>query len=337
MNLPNDITFDDRDFGSDRYSRHEQHARPQVFVKKLRQRRGTHVALGFRDNPSRLIGVDEFASAYAAAEFAAHFGLHLDTHVTIDFCRLGISDPDKVQASLSQFTRCYAAWCAERLIPPAWIASVEMSQTYEYHVHIALFVPGDLGDVPMTFRSSFRRWARAYTDRRGEHVPRAIKVRGGRKASLMVHWLVFHYLMKGFDRGAVLCAARNSPDGRAILLGDIIARHFHDPGPVSLNRRISISNSLGPKRREFGAPTGCDFMLPHGPNWSVFNMNRTEPLTVHEELTTRWQIPIPTPFRSTFEDGVYDVRQLYSPCFYNHVARPLTKLHSWDVTTEQAP
>jgi hypothetical protein len=261
------------------------------------------------------------SSAYAAFEFAAAFDVLMDMNVTLDFGRLGKHGPDEVQAALSAFTRCYAAWCSERLITPAWVASIEMGSDGSYHAHIALHVPGDLGNLPMKFRRAFRAWVRGYTERRGGWVPRAIKVRGGRKESLLGHWINFHYLMKGFDRTAVLQSGRNSADGKPVLLGDIIARHYRDPGPVALNRRVSISNSLGPKRREFGAPLEREFMLPHGPNWDVLEIDRSTPLTLHEELFTRWRVPISKPFRSTLEDGIFDVRKLYPPCFYHHVTR----------------
>jgi hypothetical protein len=298
-----------------------QAERPHVFVTKMRDRRRACVVLGNRDKPSRDISAQEFTSAHAAFEFGAAFDVLLDTHVTLDFGRLDKHQPEEVQVALSQFTRCYAAWCNERLITPAWVASVEMASDYSYHAHVAVHVPGDLGTLAMPFRGDFRAWAKGYTARRGGWVPRAIRVRCGRKESLLTHWIVFHYLMKGYDRTAVMRSARNCNDGRAIMLGDLIARHYRDPGPVALNRRVSISNTLGPKRREFGAPTGREFMLPQGPNWGVFKIDRHQPLTLQEELTTRWQVPIPTPFGSTIEEGIFDVRRLYSPCFYELVTK----------------
>lgn len=298
-----------------------QAERPHIFLTKMRERRRTNLQLATFTEPSRDLGRQEVMSAHAAFEFAAASDVVLDVHATLDFGRLGKHEPEEVQAALSQFTRCYSAWCNERLITPAWVASVEMGSDRSYHAHIALHVPGDLGSIPMPFRTDFRKWAKGYTERRGGWVPRAIKIRCGRKESLLTHWIVFSYLVKGYDRTAVLRSARNCSDGQSIMLGDIIARHYRDPGPVSLNRRVSISNSLGPKRREFGAPTGRDFLLPHGPNWSALDIDRVEPLTAGEELTTKWQVPIPTPFRSTLEEGIFDVRQLYPPCFYEMVTK----------------
>lgn len=298
---------------------HRQIERPDLFITKMRERRRTQADLGTLTNPARNLAAHEVVSAHAAFEFGAAFGVLLDTPVTLDFGRLGKHEPAEVQAALSQFTRCYAAWCNERLITPAYVASVEMGSDHSYHAHLALHVPGDLGNLPMSFRSDFRRWAKGYTERRGGWVPRAIKVRCGRKESLITHWINFHYLVKGYDRKAVLRSGRNSEDGRPIMLGDVMARHYRDPGPVALNRRLSISNSLGPKQREFGAPPLREFMLEQGPNWTVFKVDDYREPTLHEKLFTRWTVPIPKPFRSTMEDGVFDVRRLYSPCFYECV------------------
>jgi hypothetical protein len=148
-------------------------------------------------------------------------------------------------------------------------------------------------------------------------------VRGGSEVSELGHWIVFSYLVKGFDRTAVLCSARNSPDGRDVRLGDIIAKSYRDPGPVTLTRRISVSNSLGPARRAIGVPTGLDDRLPQEPDidWSGFDFDRTTPLTAEERSKPfKWK-PVHKPFRSTFEDGIYDVRRLYPLSFYEHVTR----------------
>lgn len=317
--------FDERDLNALLEGSLQRH-RPHIFVDKLRERTGAQVVLGKRYRPSRNLTVEEFASAYAAAEFAARFGLYLDTHVTLDFGRLGVEEPTEVQSALSGFTRCYAAWCKERSIPPAWIAAVEMGRDYSYHAHVALFVPGDAG-APRSFRREFRSWAKSYAARRGEHVPRAIRVRAGKEESLLTHWIIFHYLVKGYDRDAVICSDRNAPDGQKIRLGDLIARWYRDPGPVALNRRISISNSLGPARRAFGAPTGLEFMLPQGPNWEGgFDIFGTSPLAAEGRTATPLTVPIRTPFRSTFEDGCFDVRRLYPQCFYEFVTK--LPLHS---------
>lgn len=317
--------FDDRDFDTPRYQesffRMSQEGRPHIFVKKLRERQQTRHVLGSRERPSRFIGVDDYASALAASQFAFHFGLTQDLHVTIDFGRMGRHEPAEVQGELSGWTKCLGEWCREHGIPCAWIYSIEMSSKLEYHAHVAVHVPGDSRCEGRHLRRKFRAWVKGYTGRRGKHVPRAIKVRGGREESELGHWIVFQYLVKGYDPNALVCSPRNSPDGLAVRLGDLIAKYHRDPGPVELTRRIGVSNSLGPARRAMGAPTGLDDRLPQEPDWSGFEIDRITPLTRAERVAPSPTKPVQTPFRSTFEDGIYDVRRLYSARFYEHVTR----------------
>ncbi|WP_300973502.1 hypothetical protein [Sphingomonas sp. LHG3406-1] len=300
-----------------------QEARPHIFVNKLRDRHQSHHVLARRGRPSRELGIPEVGSAISAFEFAAANGLWKDIHVTIDFARMGAHEPAEVQQVLNRWLRCLAEWCREQGIPCAYTYSVEMSASYEYHAHVAVHVPGDSECSGRRLRTKFRKWNRGYTGRRGPHVAKAIKVRGGSEASELGHWIVFSYLVKGFDRTAVLCSGRNSPDGHDVRLGDIIAKSYRDPGPVAVSRRISVSNSLGPARRAIGVPTGLEDRLAQEPdtNWSGFDFERTAPMSAEERLTPfKWK-PVHKPFRSTFEDGIYDVRRLYPVCFYEHVTR----------------
>ena len=59
-----------------------------------------------------------------------------------------------------------------------------------------MHVPGDTADGVPGLRRKFRKWARDYTRRRGEHIPRAFKVRGGSRQSELDHWIIFHYLRR---------------------------------------------------------------------------------------------------------------------------------------------
>lgn len=305
-------------------NRFGQEARPHVFVKKLRRRPGANAVLATRLSPSRDITVNEFSAIFAAAEFADQSNMMLDVSVTLDFARLNALSADAAQAALSKFLRCYAAWCNDRYLPIGWIASVEMSRALTYHAHIALFVPG----VPRgwtfhpggySLRRDFRRWASSYTDRHiGKHVARAVKVRCGLRESHLAHWIVVTYLMKGFDRHATLCSGRNSPDGLPIELGDVIPWWYNDPGPVALNRRVSICENLGPKQRAFGAPKGFEQNLPERPDVSkLFDPHAGSAKEKHERLYARK----PVPFTSSFEDRVLDVRKLYPAAFYTHVTK----------------
>lgn len=332
MSIFDQIVFDDRDFDTEMYEsvarRMSQEGRPHIFVRKLRERPHSHTVLSRRDNPSWNIDAAEFGSLYSASKFAAEFELLLDMHVTVDFGRMGKHEPEEVQDELSSFIRCYVQWCRDQKVASAWMYSVEMSRNYHYHAHVALHVPGVAPDGTL-LRRKFRKWAKDYTKRRGEHIPRAIKVRGGSKPSELEHWIIFQYLVKGFEPKAVLCSARNSPDGLDIRLGDIIARWYRDPGPVRLNRRTSVSSNIGPSRRAFGAPTGRDHLLPQAPDLARLDIDRNEPLTREERMSPSPTIPVSTPYRSPFDDGIFDVRKLYSARFYEFVAKipvaPLTQ------------
>lgn len=299
----------------DEPDRFDQENRPHVFVRKLRRRAGGHQTITPDNAKADDLTVEEFTSIHAAAEFAAHSCMCLDMHVTIDFAKLGVFEPDEVKAALSRFVRCYSAWCAERLVPSGWISCIEMSKALTYHAHVVLFVPG--GEL----RRHFRLWAKTYAERNyGTGPSGALRVRGGRKESWMTHWILVTYLLKGFDRKAVLCSDRNSPDGLGIRLGDLIPWHYCDPGPVALKRRISVSENLGPSRRLFGAPKGFEPNLPKKPDWTGLLLNSPK-MTELEEFLRPKTVVVPTPFRSALEDRILDVRKLYPQQFYEFVTR----------------
>lgn len=303
----------------------DQESRPHLFVRKLRRRPGGLQTITPGNARAHDLTVEEFTSIHAAAEFAARSGMPLDMHTTLDFAKLGVFDPGEVKAALSRFVRCYSAWCSERHLPSGWISCIEMSKSLTYHAHVVLFVPGyyglQMGPPKDTLRLEFRRWVRGYAKRNyGVDDPSALRVRGGRTESWMTHWILTTYLMKGFDRKAVLCSARNSPDGMCIQLGDVIPWHYCDPGPVALNRRIGVCENLGRSRRLFGSPKGFESNLPRKPDLTQSLFDRPK-LTELEEFLRPKTVVLPTPFRSALEDGVRDVRKLYPQDFYEFVTR----------------
>ena len=168
-------------------------------------------------------------------------------------------------------------------------------------------------DVAPDYRGEFRAWARGWPERQvGRRTPRAIRVRGPKKETPWLHWLTTSYLMKGYDCRAVVQSARNSPDGREVLLGDLIAWPWQDPGPVPLKQRVGASRSLGPDRRAIGVPGGFDYLLGKG----TFQLLPVTPFPYF--LSS----PTPEPaFRSKYEDGIRDVRLLYPAAFYDRVTR----------------
>jgi hypothetical protein len=125
-----------------------------------------------------------------------------------------------------------------------------------------------------------------------------------------IHWLTFSYLMKGYDRGVIVQSAPHSPDGLGVYLGDLIAWPWHDPGLVPWRRRCGWSRSLGPDRRAVGVPGGLDYLLRKGEL-------RVTPDSVPVSIIGR---PYPA-FRSWYEDGCRDVRQLYPAEFYDKITK----------------
>jgi hypothetical protein len=305
-----------------------QRERAHIFHQKLNRRVGARDARPTHDAAE--LDVNTFASVYSAADFASASGLSLDMLVTLDFARMGIDAPADVQREVTRFVKCYHAWAEDRYLPVAWIYAIETGRSaagWGYHAHVALFVPGQPEDprwppLDCDLRRQFKEWARGYSQRRfGEHIPRAVWARGGSKESQFRHWMAVSYLVKGFNRTALVQSGRSSPDDRPVYLGDVLPWPYCNPGPVDLPQRIKVSHSLGPKRREFGAPTGMDYLLPRRPNWDVFQVSRIQPLTLKEELETQWTLPKARPFRSRWEDGVRDVRELYPVDFYRYVTR----------------
>jgi len=218
---------------------------------------------------SRGLTERDFAAVFSAAEFAETFALYFDTTVTISWRLMGPEVERDVPAYFVAFTKCLRDWLEQRCLPVAWIYAHECGATVDSHTHLCVFVPGvpadsrpDLQklyrpDTAPDYRGEFRAWARGWPERQvGRRTPNAIRVRGPKKETPWLHWLTTSYLLKGYDCRALVQSARNSPDGRPIYLGDLIAWPWRDPGPVSLKQRVGVSRSLGPDRRALGVPGG---------------------------------------------------------------------------------
>ena len=57
-------------------------------------------------------------------------------------------------------------------------------------------------------------------------------------------------------------------------------------------------------------------------------------LTDEEKLNAAATVAVPSPYRSPLEDGIYDVRTLYSDCFYKHVTKIAAQPLAQDVACE---
>jgi hypothetical protein len=258
----------------------------------------------------------DFAALHAATEFAAAFELWFDTTITISWRLMGPEVEGDVPTYFAVFLKCLRDWLAQRQLPVAWIYTHENSSKIGLHTHLILYLPGDLfDDIHCAYRSDFRAWAKGWAARQvGRPTPRALRVRGPQKETPWLHWLTFSYLVKGYDPCAVVQSARHAPDGRAVFLADVIAWPRRDGGAVPLKHRVGVSRSLGPERRALGVPGGFDYLLEE----PTFQLTAD---SVPMRLV-RW--PPKPAFRSSYEDGIRDVRRLYPKAFYERVTRLVT-------------
>ncbi len=255
-------------------------------------------------NPN-CITVAQFAELYAAAEFAAHWNLWLDVSVTVTWGLLGVQDEVQMQAAFGGFMKCLRAWLAERHIPQAWIFTHERGRNRGLHTHLAIHIPGArrANEKPV-WRREFRTWVLAWARRFADRpVPRSTRVRdnGGRLEPIL-HWLNFHYQVKGYDRQAVVQSARNSPSGQDVLLGDLVAFDWRNPGPMAC-KRVGVAQHLGPAQRGLGYPPDLACVMR---SQGIPDITISQPDAVPRMNPRRFGLAgyeIPTPFRSRFEDG----------------------------------
>lgn len=291
---------------------------PDRFVQKIAARGGREAAVGTDD-----LSKDEVLKVLAAAEFSAAFSMYLDVLVTLDFGRMGIADPEKARMELQRFLKAANSWLGERGLPVAWVANIERDSKDGLHAHIALHVPGLRVEehelIGVRHRTHFRSWARDAVRRRvGRRIPRAVNVRCSLKSSIISHWICVTYLLKGFDRNVVLMAARNRQDGEDLRLADILPFPYRSAGDVGLERRIMVSGNLGAGRRAVGIPPGAAPQLPSQPDiLSLQVATEGAPIPTRRARSS----PPHGPFRSSVEDGVFDVRRVYGADFAAFVSR----------------
>jgi hypothetical protein len=275
---------------------------------------------GHESQPACCISVAQFAEHYAAAEFAAHWRLWLDVSLTITWGLLGVHDEAQMQAAFGSFMKCLRAWLADRLLPQAWVYVHERGLVHGLHSHLALHVPGDWRLTKPTLRQSFRKWVLAWAERQaGRRAPYSTRVRdNGGRTNPTLHWVNCHYQMKSFDREAVVQSARNSPSGEDVMLGDLIAFNWQDPGAIGC-KRLGVAQDLGPAQRKLGYPPREAFAFrPEGvPDIDVVlsaDSSKSRP-----SIFDGTRHGIPKPFRSSFEDGGRAVGDLYPADFVDIV------------------
>ncbi len=229
-------------------------------------------------------------------------GYPLASHLIINWTALGINGEDHVGAAFLAFTKRLRDYLTRRGVPPLWIYSHERGPTTGLHTHFAIFLPVDI-DV---LRAEFMDWLRSWPIRQfRRRVPRAVRMRVPKKHETKLHWLLFNYLVKGYDPQAIIQSAKHAPGGKAIMLGDLIAFPWRDPGVIALRKRVGFAQSLGPAEQDDGMPAVWTGRRKSGVTFR---------LTANSPLST---LPLPArvAFRSTFDDACYDVRQLYGADF----------------------
>lgn len=286
--------------------------RPHVFETKGYYR---NVPSGAPDHTVQLIDESTFAELYAAAEFAEEHELWFDTTITLNWSLLGAGS--EAEKAFEAFMKCLREWWPSGM-PLAFIYAHERGPDAGLHTHIALFASPSM-------RRALREWAMGWVKRRsGREVKKAVRVRTQKTTQPWLHWVTVSYLLKGYDPKAVIVSARNAPDGRAVYLGDIIAAPWRNPGLVPFKKRTGTSASLKPGARKNGIPNGVGG-YPARTRWVY------RPISLFLEVKVA-KVPAEgqlVPFRSKYEDGIRDVRQLYPREF-------LEKLRH-DLSVGQAP
>ena len=242
-------------------------------------------------NSSTLIGESEFAGFFSAAQFAAREFCFFTVSITLTWSRVGLTDHHEVRSHLQAFIKCMCDWFSHRGLHKAWVYSNECGPQIGLHTHFAVHVPSHR-------RKVFREWSKAWVVRRfGGAVSRAIVTKLAGDEPIVAHWRIVSYCLKGYDRDAVVLGPENAWDGRAVMLGDLIACPWKDPGPVEIER-TGWSPWLEQVTRTDRRPPPAASPLDPFPR-----KNRRPP-----DMT-------PPPFRSSYAEGVRDVRFLYPKAF----------------------
>lgn len=299
----------------------EQARRPGSFVRKFRFRRRSErlpESGTFTLPPtSTYVTPALFAEHYAAAAFAFRFRLNCETAVTIWWGALGAPAAVDAQALFSKFLKDLNDWLFQRDLPTAYFFSHENSERIGLHTHLAVYLC--LGRHPHVLRDAFRVWAMRWPQRNKLGArPRAIRVTGPATETPWLHWHRFHYQVKGYDPRAVVRHAYNSSSGTDLMLSDLIACRWQDPGIVAMSPRVGHAVNLGPAQRLTGIPYGCDELRSdarRGPR-------APRPFSFGDPLT-RFVPPAPprSPYVSPYEEGARDVRALYPREFNTRVTK----------------
>ena len=251
---------------------------------------------------SKLLTIENFAALYGAAEFSLLNGYPLSSHVVINWTALGVVDEAQLGAAFLTFTKCLRDFLTRRLVPPLWIYAHERGPKTGWHTHMATFLPVETPALRTGCMEWLRGWPIRHTGRR---VPHAVRLRVPKDHDPKLHWLIFNYLTKGYDPAAIVQSGRHAPDGQNIMLGDLIAWPWRDPGVMNMRKRVGYSQCLGPAAQKAGLPA----------RWTGMRTPQVMMKVFPDSFLSSLPLAAPAAFRSTFEDGCYDVRKLYGDAF----------------------
>lgn len=273
---------------------------------------------------SSLITLEEFSDAYSAVAFATRFGFPPSGHVTLHWKMLGVVAAKDVLKQFDRFRRCVRDWLVQRNVPVVYIFSHENSDAAGLHTHFAVHIPPAL-------RREFLGYVRGWPLQHFDNAPlTSVKVTGMGIDAITV-WRVFSYLMKGYDRSAVLVGEENHHSGRPLFLGDVIANVWRDPGFVDLRDRVGVSRAISKRQRARGYVAGAEHLVslsPSPPTASDLFRPREAPEPIQHTWTAedgeRARVatpPPPRPFRSKFEDGHFGIWEMYPAEFCRYVTQ----------------
>lgn len=214
--------------------------RPAIFAEKLRTRRSTK-AWSEDFDP---LGERDVAAALSAAEFARDCGWLMDTSLTLSVGM--IADDGSQEFIVRRLLKCLADVCRQLALPRAYLAVVENAPSVGLHLHAAIHIPLNHRD---RVRDWFEKFVRDECRRRGvAYQPNMWAMSRHRQIRPVLHDVLTHYLLKGYDPQAVVQSAAQSPDGLPVMLGDLLAFNFADPGVIPF-ARLYVGSSINARAR----------------------------------------------------------------------------------------
>jgi len=213
----------------------EAQARWSLFIDK-KPTRASSFSTGTAQPGSTLLSEAEAGELFTASEFAREKALPLDLSVTLCPKLLGATTVDDAEALLGGYLRNLKQCLRDNGLPCGFIGAVENSASVGLHVHLALH-------APLASRPRLKRWhekfLRREATRRGvDFDSDAVRFNRHSRHHPLLQDMLVSYVLKGADHRIVVQPASASLDGRDVLLRDLVAHAFADPGMVPFDRLI---------------------------------------------------------------------------------------------------